>query len=101
MATSGTLTFMPGETVKTVAVQVLGDTDIEPDEVFHFELTDPINASLMESRGVGQILQDDIALSIGNVSVTEGNSGSVDAIFELTLDSPSTQTVRQRDLGHP
>ncbi|MCP3998597.1 MAG: hypothetical protein GY722_26535, partial [bacterium] len=34
-----------------------------------------------------------IALEIGNVSVTEGNSGSVAATFELTLDSASNLTA--------
>ena len=52
------LTFMPGETEKTVVVKVHGDLDIEPDETFHLELSQPVNASLMESRGVGLILND-------------------------------------------
>src|SRR5207244_2528202 len=35
IATSGTVSFAPGETTKAITVAVLGDTEVEPDEVFY------------------------------------------------------------------
>src|SRR5262249_18964751 len=40
-AASGTLTFAPGETSKTVHVQVRGDTVVESDETFFVNLSAP------------------------------------------------------------
>ena len=54
-----TLTFAPGETSKTVTVKVTGDADSEPNETFKLVLSDPINASITKSIGVGTIQNDD------------------------------------------
>src|SRR5439155_143250 len=54
-ATSGTLTFAPGETSKSVAVNVLGDNDYEPDETVKLEIADLGNTY----RGTGTITNDD------------------------------------------
>ncbi|HYY56852.1 MAG TPA: Ig-like domain repeat protein, partial [Pyrinomonadaceae bacterium] len=45
-ATSGTLTFNPGDVTKTITVTVKGDTLNEPDEAFNVNLTNPQNAAL-------------------------------------------------------
>jgi hypothetical protein len=45
-ATSGTLTFQPGETAKNVSVAVVGDTLVEGDETFGLILSGPVNATL-------------------------------------------------------
>ena len=59
-AQSGTLTFAPGETSKTVAVPVKGDTIDEPNERFLLNLSSPSNATVTRS-GTGRILDDDAA----------------------------------------
>lgn len=59
VANSGTLTFNPNESSKTITVQVNGDTAIEPNETFRVNLTNPTNANLVEDVGVGTILNDD------------------------------------------
>ena len=38
-AASGSVTFAPGEVFKSVTVNVFGDTDIEPDEIFQLNLS--------------------------------------------------------------
>jgi chitinase len=38
VATSGTVTFAPGETTKTIAIPLIADTTPEADEVFHLHL---------------------------------------------------------------
>ena len=46
------------------------------------------------ARGVGTIQNDDSpALSINDVTVTEGNSGTTPAVFTVTLSPSSAQTV--------
>jgi hypothetical protein len=40
------LTFDPGETSKTVTVQVNGDTKVEPDETFTVVLSNPSGATI-------------------------------------------------------
>ena len=58
-ATSGTLVFAPGETSKTIAVPILGDTAFEPDETFTLTLSNPVNATSAQQRRPGAITNDD------------------------------------------
>src|SRR5262249_30229979 len=53
------LSFAPGETSKTVTVNVLGDTIHEANETFNVYLTSPSGAPLGRSSGVGTIIDDD------------------------------------------
>ena len=94
-ATSGTLSFAAGETSKTIMVTTKGDTLDEADEFFRVNLSAPTNAILGEATGIGLIEDDDAAplVSINNVSVTEGNSGTVNATFTITLSTASGQVV--------
>ncbi len=94
VTTSGIAIFAPGTTSVSVAVPVIGDTTVETDESFVLNLSSPVNATVADSQGVGTIVNDDAtALSIGSVSVTEGDSGSLAAVFPLTLSAPSSQTI--------
>ena len=93
VATGGTLTFAPGEKTKTVSVEILGDTEVEPDEDFFVVLSNPNNAAIAQARGAATIKQDDIEITVAEARVAEGNSGQRDAVFEVRLSSPSTQTV--------
>jgi hypothetical protein len=95
-AASGTLTFAPGETAKTLAVPVLGETLNEADESFFVNLSAPSGAVLSDNRGVGTITNDDVApsLSIGDATVTEVDPGaSVNAVFAVTLTEASGQAI--------
>ena|GEM_PF-1271491 len=92
---SGTLTFNPGDTSKPVTVQVKGDTLDEPDENFFVNLSSATNASIADAQGQGTITDDDDApsLSISDSTVTEGDSGTTDAVFNVSLSAPSGKTV--------
>jgi hypothetical protein len=57
----GTLSFSPGETDKTINVQVNGDTVFESDETLTVNLSIPINATFVKSQGIGTIVNDDPA----------------------------------------
>jgi len=58
-ATSGTLTFNPGDTLKTVTVAVKGDTVNETDETFSLNLTSPANAAISRAQAFGTIMDDE------------------------------------------
>ncbi|HKR12037.1 MAG TPA: Calx-beta domain-containing protein [Pyrinomonadaceae bacterium] len=59
-AVSGPLTFFPSQTLRTVTVLVNGDPVVEPDENFVVNLSNPTNATLVDSQGVGTIQNDDL-----------------------------------------
>ncbi|MAT99948.1 MAG: hypothetical protein CL608_22640 [Anaerolineaceae bacterium] len=92
----GTLTFDPGQTTQTIAVPILGDLLDEVDETFVVTLTNPTRAYLAKGQAVGTILDNDPlpGLSINDVTVTEGDSGSQTASFGVTLSAPSSKTVQ-------
>jgi hypothetical protein len=58
-AQSGTITFAPGETSKTISIVVNGDRRREANETFFVNLTDVVGALLQDSQGKGTILNDD------------------------------------------
>jgi hypothetical protein len=59
-ARTGTLTFAPGETTKTITIEVKGDSKKEANEMFYLDLLGTSSNSLFaENRGLGTILNDD------------------------------------------
>jgi uncharacterized repeat protein (TIGR01451 family) len=90
-----TLTFDPGETTQLVTITVKGDTLDEDNEALWVNLTNLVNASVSDDQGQGTILDDDDppSLSISDTSVTEGDSGSVNAVFTVTLFTVSGRMV--------
>jgi hypothetical protein len=58
-AASGVVEFAPGETARTVSVNVTGDFDKEADEDFFVRLSDAVNAVLPAQPGRGVIKNDD------------------------------------------
>jgi uncharacterized repeat protein (TIGR01451 family) len=94
-ATGGTLTFNPGDLTKTITVLVNGDTLDEPTETFFVNLANATNGALVDNQGQGTITDNDPtpSLSINDVSVAEGDSGTTPATFTVTLSTASGQTV--------
>ena len=93
VATSGMVTFLPGETTKIITVLVIGDLLVEPNETFVVNLSNPVNTTLAKAQGLGTILNDDVTISINDVTVAEGNSGTTNAVFTVSLSAPTTQMV--------
>ena len=92
---SSTLTFPAGVTTRTVTVPVVGDLLDEPDETFFVVLSNATGALLADAQATGTIVDDDPApvLSIDDVSVAEGQAGTVLATFTLSLSAPSGRVV--------
>jgi len=77
VATSGRLSFAPGETTKTITVEIIGDTEPEPDEPFFVNLSGATaNASILRGQGSGTILDDDGWIDPGSYGWYEGGSYS-------------------------
>src|SRR6185503_6945337 len=91
VSTNGLLTFAPGTTNQTITVAVLGDTLSESNELFVVNLSTPTNATLGDSQGVGTINNDDpvVAIGISDVALVEGNSGTTNAVFTVSLSAAS------------
>jgi chitinase len=94
-AANGTLTFAAGQTSKTITVMVNGDATIEANETFFVNLSSASGAIITDSQGMGTIIDNDSGskLNINDVTVQEGNSGTISATFTVTLTSASAQTV--------
>jgi thermitase len=75
-ATSGTLTFNPGETTKTVPVAVRNDTLVEADETFFVNLSKASGATISVGKGTGTILNDDGATAKMFAAFASSNPGS-------------------------
>ncbi|MFT8243170.1 Calx-beta domain-containing protein [Roseomonas sp. BN140053] len=97
-AAGGTLTFAPGQTSATVAVTVRGDTVFEPDETFRLVLSAPSGATLGRAEAAGTIRNDDVipAVSVGDAAMAEGNAGTSQMAFNVTLSQASSAPVTVR-----
>jgi VCBS repeat-containing protein len=96
-ATNGMLTFIPGDTVETITVVVNGDTAPELDETFNVTLNTTTNATEVDGLGIGTITNDDFpSVSISDVSMNEGDAGTTNFDFTVTLSQPAPFMVTVR-----
>lgn len=88
-------TIPAGSSSATFTVLVNGDTLNEPNETFFVNVSNVVGAIIADGQGQGTIVNDDAqpALSIDDVSVNEGNSGTTTATFTVSLSAASGQTV--------
>ncbi|MFZ6820127.1 retention module-containing protein, partial [Undibacterium sp. Ji22W] len=96
-ATSGSVTFAPGETSKTITVNIADDRIFEGSEVFQVNLSTPTNATLGNSSasiairddGSGTGGLDDDRLVVASVSSPSAGEGQ-SLIFTVNLSGTST-----------
>ena len=99
VASSGTATFtLAGPTSQTITIPVIGDLLDEANETFTVNLTNAqprAIADITTATGTGTITDNDPLPSvvINDVSLTEGNSGTTNADFTITLSAPSGRNV--------
>jgi hypothetical protein len=96
-ATSGTVTFNPGQITNTLSVTINGDQTFEPDETFFVNLSGATNATISKSQGRGTILNDDaqggiISFSSSNYTVAEDGK-FVTITVNRTGDTSAAATV--------
>jgi hypothetical protein len=93
VAAAGSVMFNPGETSKTFAVSVLGDTVDEPNESFNIVLDHPAGVTVGDDTGIGTIVDDDnpLTVKVNNRAVLEGAAGTTTkAAFTVTLSQVSS-----------
>ena len=92
----GYLDFAPGETSQSITINVVGDNRQESDEIFSivvftFVYWDGGWFKQFLASGTGTIINDDPepTISIEDVTQTEGDSGTTDFTFTLSLSNPT------------
>ncbi|MDM3843525.1 MAG: choice-of-anchor I family protein [Aphanizomenon gracile PMC638.10] len=95
-AKTATLTFAPGETTTTFAVQTTPDVLFEGNETFTVSLSNPTNVSIISSTNAtaqGTITNDDAApiFSIATAEASEGNA--INFTVTRTGDAQAQQSV--------
>ena len=96
---SETVTIPAGATSVPFGVETQGTRADEDDRQFQVSLSAPSsNATLGDASGVGTITDDDDppTLSLGDATVTEGHSGTVQAELTVQLSSPSGKHITVR-----
>lgn len=98
--TPTSVAFSIGSTVAYARVYINGDTLNEGNEAFYVNLSGPQNATINGSttgtaKAACTILNDDRApaLSVSDVTVTEGSSGTKVFAFTISLSAPSSLTI--------
>jgi PKD repeat protein len=92
------VTITAGVLSKNFTVSIKGDTVSEPDETFNVTLSNVTGATVADGQAVGTIQNDDGAtgsatLSIGDISATEGNSGTKQFVFTVSLSQAAATDV--------
>jgi len=100
---SGTLTFDPSSTTRTVTITIFGDMTFELDEPFLVALRGATGAKLVRlpfsaKPSLVRILNDDPRpasdpvphVQVSDATIIEGNAGTKQAIFTVTLSAPQS-----------
>ena len=75
------VTFQPGTVTRTLDVTVIGDTDLEPNETFFVDLSEPFGTTIADGEGVGTILDDDIRLVLEDSGPAAQQAAAFDSLL--------------------
>lgn len=103
----GKLNFQPGESFKTITIDILGDVIFEPTENFYLDLISASGGNVVIDSAEGlrsswmsiSIENDDVLSGISagfasnNASVSEGDAGKKTVDLEVVLSAPATEVV--------
>ena len=97
VSANGSLEFAPGETVKTIDVEILQDSEIEETEKLFLNLTNPSNAKLTDAQSVGIIFENKILNNPPNIDdvtfTIDENSDSGAQVGITTATDPEDETL--------
>ena len=104
VAASGTVTFAPGQTSKTVPVTIKGDALDEANENFLVAFSAPVNGVIGGSFGLGSgtITDDDPTpvIAPGQLTTVEGDAATKVVNLTVTLSHASGRTVTAQWATH-
>ncbi|WP_020182457.1 retention module-containing protein [Methylotenera sp. 1P/1] len=86
---TGTVTFTPGQTTRTITVPINNDTIDEPNETFFVNLSGATNATIADSQGAGTIIDNDAVPTIQSVSAASATEGG-SLLHTITLSNGSS-----------
>ena len=101
---SGTATIPAGQTQTTLDVTVVGDTDIEPDEVFLVNLLTPSRGILADGQAKVYIVNDDFPtpqVKVRDTEVVEGNGDGRNMAFLVEVEIPDGGRPAARGVAIP
>ncbi|HEU5068908.1 MAG TPA: Calx-beta domain-containing protein [Verrucomicrobiae bacterium] len=95
LGTNGTVLFPSGVTNAAIQVFPIDNILDQPNRIFTVTLTNPVNADLSVTNATGTIQDDDPppVVWIADTSLLEGDAGTKNAIFPLTLSKPAVYDV--------
>ncbi len=96
-AKAGTVSIGAGKTSATVSVVVAGDATVEGDETLGLSVNSVNGAAQGTTQASATVLDDDTAvtpsISVGDATLVEGNGGTQNAVFTVTLSAPSATST--------
>ncbi|MES1216787.1 MAG: Calx-beta domain-containing protein [Bacteroidota bacterium] len=92
---NGTLTFLPGDTLETITIPVLGDRIVEPNEIIKLQFSNAVNTTVSANAYRITLTNDDSypAINISNITVAEGDAGAVNAAFVVRINKRYPQDI--------
>ena len=94
VAAAGQISFSPGQTSRTISVDVIGDIRDEADETVELLLTDSARGIIVDNLGVGTIRNDEITpnVTVADAEAAEGDTTAT-MTFTVTLSEPANRPV--------
>ena len=91
----GTVTFAANSPTATVTIDPTADTTVEPDETVSLTLVAGTGYTIGTTTAITRTIQNDDfpALSIQDAAIREGNSGSKNLTFTVSLSQASPQSI--------
>lgn len=92
-ASSGQLSFAPGELTRMLSVPALGDTTDESDESFSLVLSSAVNATIADATGVGTITDDEDPPAGQQIVVTDAIDTYLTGVQSRTANLGGAATI--------
>lgn len=91
-AINSVVIFQPGTVTRTLDVTIIGDTNLEPNETFSVNLSEPFGTTIADGEGVGTILDDDILLVLEESGPAPQQAAALESLL-FTRDSFRVKSV--------
>ncbi|MET0645946.1 MAG: Calx-beta domain-containing protein [Pyrinomonadaceae bacterium] len=93
--TPAPVTIAPGETNRNITIAINDDAIYERDETFTVEIATVTGGVISRRSTVVTILNDDPlpSVSVGDITIVEGDSGTRQAVFTVTREGLTDRTV--------
>jgi hypothetical protein len=75
------VTFPPGTVTRTFDVSIIGDTNLESNETFSVDLSEPFGTTIANGNGVGTILDDDTLLVLEESGPVPQQAAAIDSLL--------------------